>query len=117
MRDKVRVARLAIHDMLENIEHIRRSTADATFERFAEQRILQMAIERGVQIISEASRRIPDELKGEAPEIPWKKVAGIGNVLRHNYRDVAPRAIWDVIEQDLAPLEAALRKLLAKIGE
>jgi uncharacterized protein with HEPN domain len=50
-------------------------------------------------------------------DIPWAKVAGIGNVLRHDYRDVAPRAIWNVIQNDLAPLEAALRRILAEIGE
>jgi uncharacterized protein with HEPN domain len=68
--------------MLENIEHIRESTAGVTFKVFAERRVLQMALERAIEIISEASRRIPDDLKDEAPEVPWKKVAGIGNVLR-----------------------------------
>jgi uncharacterized protein with HEPN domain len=45
-------------------------------------------------MISEASRRLPDQLKDRYPEIPWKKVAGIGNVLRHDYENVVPDALW-----------------------
>ena len=40
---------------------------------------------RGIEIILEASRAIPDDIKGTRPEIPWRKVAGIGNVMRHDY--------------------------------
>ena len=45
------------------------------------------------------------------------KIRGIGNVLRHDYREVAPDIIWNVVEKDLVPLEVALRRMLAKIGE
>ena len=55
------------------------------FEANARQRWI---VERGVEIVSEASRRLPDELKARRPEIPWTKVAGIGNVLRHNYENI-----------------------------
>jgi len=51
------------------------------------------------------------------PQIPWQKIAGIGNVLRHDYRDVAPEIIWNVVQNDLATLESALRAILARIGE
>lgn len=70
-----------------------------------------------IEIISEASRRIPDDLKATEREIPWPRIAGIGNVLRHDYEDVAPRVIWNVLENDLAVLEAALRRMLAIIGD
>ena len=117
MRDPIRVARLRIHDMLDNIEHVRTATSSLTFDDYVKQRILQLAVERAIGIISEASRHIPDDLKATVPEIPWSKIAGIGNVLRHDYRDVAPRAIWNILMTDLGPLEAALRKMLIRIGE
>jgi uncharacterized protein with HEPN domain len=75
------------------------------------------ATERAISIISEASRRIPDEVKAIAPEVPWRKVAGIGNVLRHDYDDVAPQAIWNLCENDLVPLHEALQRMLAEIGD
>jgi uncharacterized protein with HEPN domain len=87
-----------------------------TFDQFAGERVIQLAAERAIGIISEASRRIPDDLKGNAPEVPWPKIAGIGNVLRHDYREVAPRAVWN-IANEFAPLEVALRSLLAHLDE
>jgi uncharacterized protein with HEPN domain len=60
-------------------------------------------VERGVEIVSEASRRLPDELKARRPEIPWTKVAGIGNVLRHNYENIAAQVMWALVRDDLPP--------------
>jgi uncharacterized protein with HEPN domain len=70
MRDPIRVARLRIYDMLDNVEHARSATRDLGFEEFLEQRVMQLATERAIGIISEASRQIPDELKEEEPGIP-----------------------------------------------
>ena len=60
-----------------------------------------MAVQRGVEIISEASRHLTDEMKARHPEIPWQKVAAIGNVLRHNYENIAAPVIWKLAQTDL----------------
>ena len=77
----------------------------------------QWLVERGVEIISEASRRLPPELKDRHPEIPWRKVAGIGNVLRHAYENVAAPIMWKLATQDLDALEAACRAELDALRE
>lgn len=69
----------------------------------------QWLIERGVEIISEASRRLTDELKVRHPDVPWKKIAGIGNVLRHNYETVAPPIMRKLAREDLFDLEEVCR--------
>jgi uncharacterized protein with HEPN domain len=73
-------------------------------------------IERGVLIISEASRHLGDELKARHPQIPWSKVAGIGNVLRHSYENVAAPIMWKLVQVDLPILQgvcqAELRRAL-----
>ena len=117
MRDKVLTARLAIHDMLEHIAHARSVTSQMTFDAFVGSTLHRLAAERTIEIISEASRRIHEELKATEPGIPWPKVAGIGNVVGHKYQDVAADAIWNVIQNDLTGLEAALGRMLALIGE
>jgi uncharacterized protein with HEPN domain len=71
-------------------------------------------VERGIEIISEASRRLPQELKLRRPEIPWPKVAGIGNVLRHDYADVAHDVLWHVVRDNLPPLDQVCRDELAR---
>ena len=72
-------------------------------------------MERGVEIISEASRRLTDELKARHPEIPWQKVAGIGNVLRHNYEGISAPVMWKLVQDGfLTPLERVWRKELAR---
>jgi uncharacterized protein with HEPN domain len=70
-------------------------------------------VERGIEIISEASRRLSAEMKSRNPDIPRPKVAGIGNVLRHEYEDVAPDVLWHVVRDDLPTLEIVCRKELA----
>jgi uncharacterized protein with HEPN domain len=70
-------------------------------------------VERGVEIISEASRHLPGELKARHPQIPWPKVAGIGNILRHSYERIAPDVLWRLARDDLPPLERMCREELA----
>ncbi len=73
-------------------------------------------IQRGIEIISEASRHLPNDMKARHPNIPWAKVAGIGNVLRHGYEDIAPAILWKLVREDLPHLEHACRAELAAIG-
>ena len=103
-----------LDDMLEEIAAIRTGTRDVSFESFAAMWHLRRAVERGLEIISEASRSLPDELKALAPDIPWRQIADIGNLLRHEYQRVEPRIIWSIVEQNLTPLEAALRHLATR---
>ena len=70
-------------------------------------------VERRVGIISEASRYLTEDLKARHPEIPWQKVAGIGNVLRHNYESIAAPIIWKLAQADLPLLEKVCREELA----
>jgi uncharacterized protein with HEPN domain len=66
------------------------------------------AVTRCLEIISEASRRLPDELKARHPSIAWKRMAGAGNIYRHNYEDVAARYVWETVQRDLPSLRAVI---------
>ena len=69
-----------------------------------------------MEIISEASRHLGAELKARRPTIPWPKVAGIGNILRHDYERIAPDVLWKLAQDDLLPLEQVCREELATSG-
>jgi uncharacterized protein with HEPN domain len=66
------------------------------------------AVTRCLEIISEASRRLPDDLTMRHPAIPWRDIAGAGNVYRHDYEDVAARIIWDTVQLALPPLRSVI---------
>jgi uncharacterized protein with HEPN domain len=100
-------------DIIEASEKVRGVLGDLTLDAFAADWEKRWLVERGVEIISEASRRLSDELKARHPDIPWRKVAGIGNILRHNYEDVAAPVMWTLVRDELPPLEKVCREELA----
>ena len=106
-----------LHDIIEAIDHIRSETAGATVEEFEADWRRRWLVERGIEIISEASRHLPDEMKARHPGIPWRKVAGVGNVLRHEYESIAPEVLWSVVHDDLPSLDTVCRDELTREGE
>jgi uncharacterized protein with HEPN domain len=105
------VARLT--DIVEAIEPIRDEMAAVTLAAFEHDRRKRWLVERGIEIISEASRRLSAGMKNRHKEIPWPKVADISNVLRHEYEDVAHDVLWHVVHDDLPALEKVCRDELA----
>ena len=74
------------------------------------------AVTRCLEIISEASRRLPDEVKARHPSIAWKEMAGAGNIYRHDYEDVAASYVWVTVQNHLPPLRAVIEHELAGIA-
>ena len=107
-------APIELYDIEEAVQKLRYVLGDRSFEEIERDFVLKAAAERFVEIISEASRRIKPAWKAEHPEVPWPKVAGIGNVLRHEYRYVKLHAILELRKIDLAVLEAAVAHLMQK---
>ena len=112
-----RNVRPAIGDILETIARIQDKVAGKTLAEFHADWELRFIVERGIEIISEATRRLPDDLKATRPEIPWRNIAGIGNVLRHEYHTISDKVIWDVVQGDLPGLKAAIEAIAATIKE
>jgi len=112
MADRSLVLRLT--DIIEAIERIHSVVNRLSLEEFENSWEHQWLAERGVLIISEASRHLSVELKTRHPEIPWAKVAGIGSVLRHDYERIAPDVIWKLATVDLPVLDAVCRDELAR---
>ena len=84
-------------------------------EAFVEDIRTVYAVTRCLEIISEASRRLPDDLKARHPSIPWKNIAGAGNVYRHDYEDVAARVVLDTVKLALPPLKAVVAEEIERI--
>ncbi|MBV9433575.1 MAG: DUF86 domain-containing protein [Hyphomicrobiales bacterium] len=99
-------------DMVEAIERVREVIGATSLESFEKDWQRQWLVQRGVEIVSEASRHLTDDLKARHPNIPWTKVAGIGNVLRHSYETISAPVMWKLVREDLPTLEKVCRQEL-----
>jgi uncharacterized protein with HEPN domain len=77
----------------------------------ASDQLLRLAVERSLEIISEASRHIPDELKAQETRIAWHRMADLGNWLRHAYHRVDADLLWNIAKNDLAPLKSFIQRV------
>jgi uncharacterized protein with HEPN domain len=106
-----------IHDILEAIDRVEEITRGKTLPDFENSWQLRWLVQRAIEIISEASRGIPKHLTATRPEIPWPRVQGIGNILRHEYSGLSDRIIWNVVVDELPRLKAAVEAIGASIKE
>jgi uncharacterized protein with HEPN domain len=102
----------ALDDILDAIANAERVLQDKTFHDFEGDWLLRRGLERAIEIISEASRRIPEDLRALRPEIPWQEIASIGNILRHRYHSISMPIIWEVLQKDLPPLKTAIEAIM-----
>ncbi len=98
----------ALRDILYHIELATNFLAGFERDSFKHDIRTVYAVTRCLEIISEASRRLPDDLKGRHPAIRWKQMAGAGNVYRHDYEDVAAEFVWETVERALPPLRSVI---------
>ncbi len=105
-------SQLHLAQMLDNIERIRLWTSGHTLETYRANLMLRDAVERCLEPILEASRRLSQEVKATQPHIPLRKVADIGNVLRHEYDDVADAEVWRIVVDDLSAMRSAVQSMI-----
>src|SRR5271168_1220098 len=100
------IERDALEDIRNNIDRAMQFVRGLDLDGFLGDLKSFYAATRCLEIISEASRRLSPAFKERFPEIPWKDVAGSGNIYRHNYESVQERRIWKTIHEALPPLRA-----------
>ncbi len=103
-----------LNDILESIRKIEKYTENMTYGDFGEDELRQDAVARNLEIIGEAVKKIPDEIKNKKPDIEWKKIAGLRDILTHEYFRINLEIVWDVMETKLPDLK---KNTLALISE
>lgn len=98
-------------DILEAIERIEVQAARGR-SAFAEEELAQTAVIRWIEIIGEAARGLTEELRQAHPEVPWRRMVAMRNVLIHGYFDIDVDLVWSVAENDLPKLAAQVRAVL-----
>jgi uncharacterized protein with HEPN domain len=108
-------ARIRLIDIREEIAGIRDLTRNATAESFGASWAMRRAVEHALLIIAEAAKHLPDDLRAKRPEVPWKRIHGLGNMLRHEYRRIDSDILWSVVTENLDGLDKAIEALLGDL--
>lgn len=97
-----------IRDIFENLAAIENFTTGLDLAGFCQDRKTAYAVTRALEIISEASRHLPSEVKDRHPEVDWPAVAAAGNIYRHEYKIVDDSILWHTITSELPALKRAI---------
>ncbi|AXK80871.1 DUF86 domain-containing protein [Pseudolabrys taiwanensis] len=103
-----------LEDMLRHIELAERFTTGLGYEQFCQDERTLLAVIRCLEIVSEASRRLPDDLKARHVDIPWPDMAAAGNFYRHDYGGITSQRVWNTLREHLPPLRKAVEQELAR---
>ena len=107
--------RLRLEHILHGIARIEQLAAGKALENYLADEGLREMIERNVARIAEAARHIPQDARARHPAIPWRRVVGIGNVIRHDYDQIDDVVMWETATQRLPPLKAAVEAMLREV--
>ena len=112
-----RNAQTHFEDILQSIDHIEEFLAGIDFEGYREDRKTRSAVERELQIITEAAIRLGDEAETLCPGPDWKGFRGMGNILRHVYHRVDDQIVWNTVKEELAPMRTAIANVLKSMSD
>jgi len=113
MSPSTRDWRLHADDIIESCGRIRQFVAGMTFEAFVADRRTCDAVIRNIEVIGEAAKNLPDDIIAKAPEVEWRKIRGMRDVLAHGYFDLDTKVVWSTATTKLDELERAVCGLLA----
>jgi len=107
-RDSEKGCRAYLDDILEAIRRIETYTHQIDEEGFLDDILIQDGVIRNLEIIGEAVKRLPLQLRDRYPRIEWRKVAGLRDVLIHGYAGVDLEIVWDIVTDNLGGLKETI---------
>jgi uncharacterized protein with HEPN domain len=93
--------RLYVNDILESIKRIEDYTANLSYDDFIKNDLVKDAVLRNLEVIGEAAKSIPDEVREEYTDVPWKRIIGLRNIVIHEYFGVDFENIWKIIKENI----------------
>jgi uncharacterized protein with HEPN domain len=103
-----------LHDMLDNAELALSFVIGMEYDEFFEDEKSTYAVMRALEIIGEAARKVPEDVRNANPEIPWREITGMRNKLMHEYFGANMKVVWRTVQEDLPVIVPVLRRMLAE---
>ena len=110
-----RSVRLFVGDMIAAIAKIARYTEGMDATSFAADEFTVDAVLRNLEVLGEAARNVPEEVRDAHPEIPWRRVVGLRNIVAHVYFGVDLENVWKIVSENVPPVRPALEGLLEEL--
>lgn len=104
--------RLYLDDIISSCEKIQRYTHGMTFPQFVEDERTLDAVVRNIEIVGEAVRRIPEDMRRRHPEVEWIKIVALRNIVAHEYFGIDEEIIWDVVQNEVPLLLSQIQHIL-----
>ena len=109
-----RDSRVWLEDISEAIQKIHSYTKGMSSESFAQDVKTLDAVVRNLEVIGEAVKKIPEKVRSKHSEVDWKKIAGLRDILIHEYFGIDAEIIWDIVQNKLPTLEKRVRQILSE---
>jgi uncharacterized protein with HEPN domain len=101
-----------LEDIQESCARVVRYTQGMTFEQFKADDKTYDAVMRNLEIIGEAAKRLPDDVRAMMPDIEWSKATGLRNIVAHAYFGVSDEIVWDVVQNKIRPMQETVNRFM-----
>jgi uncharacterized protein with HEPN domain len=107
----------ALHDMLIAMSKAETFVADVSYDLFVNNDEKVFAVIRALEIVGEAARSVPEDVRARYPEAPWREITGMRDKLIHRYYGVDLRRVWETVQEDLPRLKVIVTRILSEVEQ
>jgi len=107
--------RLYLEDILESCQRINRYTAGISYDSFIKNNLVSDAVLRNIEIVGEAVKQVPEKIRKQHPELDWRRIAGMRDIVAHHYFSIHDEIVWDIVVNKIPELEEQIGTILAEI--